>query len=282
MVRRNALAASTVALCASVVVMMLGAADAVADSSTSNRGRSNSDKSTPGRSNQGDSGWDVPGSGPSSHDRHDWHDWHDPRADSNTDVREDVDQPPEAPSSPTAPGDVSTPEPSQPVVTSTSSSGTAAGGPTVGGGPATTGAAGTEAVSASTAPTPPNGAELSAAGSPAPAVLLVEAASDDRPVASPLAPPDQGRDASASESPTESPSASPSESAVPDFIEEALGAATPGPAATGLSPDSAQSGVLVAILAFAVLLFLAAHQLGGRRDRGLAGARDAEVVARFK
>jgi hypothetical protein len=43
--------------------------------------------------------------------------------------------------------------------------------PTVGGGPATTGATGSEAVSASTAPTPPNGAEPSAAGSPAPAVL---------------------------------------------------------------------------------------------------------------
>jgi hypothetical protein len=43
--------------------------------------------------------------------------------------------------------------------------------PTVGGGPATTGATGLEAVSASTAPTPPNGAEPSAAGSPAPAVL---------------------------------------------------------------------------------------------------------------
>jgi hypothetical protein len=43
--------------------------------------------------------------------------------------------------------------------------------PTVGGGSATTGAAGLEAVSASTAPTPPNGADPSAAGSPAPAVL---------------------------------------------------------------------------------------------------------------
>jgi hypothetical protein len=47
--------------------------------------------------------------------------------------------------------------------------------PTVGGGSATTGAAGSEAASVSTAPTPPKGAEPSAAGSPAPAVLADEA-----------------------------------------------------------------------------------------------------------
>jgi hypothetical protein len=47
--------------------------------------------------------------------------------------------------------------------------------PTVGGGSATTGAAGFEAASASTAPTPPKGAEPSAAGSPTPAVLAHEA-----------------------------------------------------------------------------------------------------------
>ena len=43
--------------------------------------------------------------------------------------------------------------------------------PTVGGGSATTGATGFEAASASPAPTPPKGAEPSAAGSPTPAVL---------------------------------------------------------------------------------------------------------------
>jgi len=47
--------------------------------------------------------------------------------------------------------------------------------PTVGGGSATTGATGFEAASASPAPTPPKGAEPSAAGSPAPAVLTARA-----------------------------------------------------------------------------------------------------------
>ena len=46
--------------------------------------------------------------------------------------------------------------------------------PTVGGGSATTGATGFEAASASPAPTPPKGAEPSAAGSPTPAVLAHE------------------------------------------------------------------------------------------------------------
>ena len=63
---------------------------------------------------------------------------------------------------------------------------------------------------------------------------------------------------------------------------DALGAMAFVPVAAGLSPDAAESGVFVAILAAAALLFLAAQQRGRRRDRWLAAARDAESVARFK
>jgi pilus assembly protein FimV len=137
------------------------------------------------------------------------------------------------------------------------SPGSASGGPTVGGAPATTtGAAGNEAAAVSTAPTPPNGAEPAAAGSPG-----------------------------AVGSPAETPaSPEPAPAADTDFsdLSGAIGATDPLPAATGLSPDTTRPGLLVAVLAFAVLLFLVAHQFVDGRDPRLGATRDAEAVARFR
>ena len=136
---------------------------------------------------------------------------------------------------------------------------TVTGGTTVGGAPATSsGAAETEALVAPTAPTPPNGAETAAAGSPGAAV-----------------PSEEGQVAAGS-------SPSPEAAALPGAVGAAVGATDPLPVAGGLSPDTTGSGVIVAILAFVVLLFLVAHQFVDRRDPRLYAAHDAEAVARFR
>jgi len=277
MVRRIGLTASALVLGASAVVMLFGAADAVADSSRSARS-STPGKSTPDNGNRGNSdhGNSNRGSSDPSSSK--------PSISDQADDRKDEDNAHEAPSSLAPRRGESTSDASSPGELSTSSNGAVTGGPTVGGRPANTGAGGTEAVSASTAPTPPNGAEPSAAGSPAAAVFLVQAPPSLTPVA--FVPVEESPVASA---PVEESAAAPSVPAegsgaivVPDIGDDALDASGPRAVATGLSPDAHQSGVFVAILAAAVLLFLAVHQIAGRRDHGLAGARDAERVARFR
>ena len=148
-------------------------------------------------------------------------------------------------------------------------------GATVGGEPATTArAAGLEAAAASTAPTPPNGAEPAAAGSSAAALNPGPDAGAGHAATT------GGGDAVLS-SPRVAGSAlaygSPTRSALPDLVS-----AGPLPDASGLSPDTTHPGAVVAILAFAVLLFVVAQQLVDRRDPGLAMARDAEGAERFR
>ena len=276
MVRRISVAAFAVVLGAAAVIMLFGAASAFADSSTSTPGRSAHGRSTPDDPAPDESSPDV-STPDTSAGGFSSHDLRDRLADAIDEAREDLRRLHLALSSPAPPGGESTPEPSPPTGTSTSSTGTATGGPTVGGGSATTGAAGPETDSVSTAPTPPNGAEPSAAGSPAAAVLPTEATPDESTAASP-----GGEDAPNQAAPAQAADPGSDAGAVPDFIGDALDATGPRPVAAGLSPDATKSGVFVAILALAVLLFLAAHQFVGRRDRGLAGARDAESVARFK
>jgi hypothetical protein len=133
-------------------------------------------------------------------------------------------------------------------------------GPTVGGAPATTtGAADTEALVAATAPTPPNGAEPAAAWSPAVAVLSDAAEVDAAPPPAHDAP------------------------ALPESLGSALIRVTdPRPAANGLSPDTMRSGVLVAILAFAVSLLVVAYQFVDRGNPRRRVMRVTEAVARFR
>ncbi len=158
---------------------------------------------------------------------------------------------------------------------------TVSGGPTVGGAPATTtGAAVTEALVAPTAPTPPNGAEPAAAGSPGAAVptdgVVAEVAASSPAVVAEVAASSPPVDAEVAAAPP--PAAAP---ALPDLLGSAIAATGPLPAANGLSPDATESGGLVAVVAFVVLLFLVAHQLVDRRDPRLRAARDADAVARF-
>jgi hypothetical protein len=153
--------------------------------------------------------------------------------------------------------------------------GQSAGEPSVGGAQATTnGADGNEAVSASTAPTPPNGAEPPAAASPGAA---------DTSAAAPLpaeTPPSDAPADIASAAPA--PPAPATSDVVLDDLNDVLDATGPKPVATGLSPDTTKQSVLVALLAFAVLLFLVGYQLVDRRDPRRDATRDAEAVARFR
>jgi hypothetical protein len=148
--------------------------------------------------------------------------------------------------------------------------GQSSGEPSVGGAQATTnGADGNEAVSASTAPTPPNGAEPPAAASPGAADISTAAPTPADP---PLDP------ATAAPAPLTPVPAN----GVLDDVGDVLGATGPKPVATGLSPDTTQPSVLVALLAFAVLLFLVGYQLVDRRDPRRDATRNAEAVARFR
>jgi hypothetical protein len=139
-------------------------------------------------------------------------------------------------------------------------------GPTVGGAPATTtGAAETEALVATTAPTPPNGAEPAAAWSPAVAVLF------DAAVVQPAPPP------------VDNAPLADDALALPEPFGSALIRVTdPRPAAHGLSPDTMRSGALVAMLAFAVSLLVVAYQLVDRRNPRRRVTRAAEAVAHFR
>ena len=175
MPRRTGLAACAVVLGTTAVLTLFGAGSAVADSSrgsgySGSSGGSNSRSSYSGGSDSrgysggSDSGYGGKSRGMSSDDGNSR------RNDYTPDARQNVKQPQ---SSPTPPGGGMTNGASPPDWTPT---GTVAApeGPTVGGRPATTGAAGTEAASASTAPTPPNGAVPAAAGSPAAAVFSLQ------------------------------------------------------------------------------------------------------------
>ena len=151
-----------------------------------------------------------------------------------------------------------------------------AGEPSVGGAQATTnGADGNETLVASTAPTPPNGAEPPAAASPGVA--------DTSPVAVEVP-----ADATAVSTPAETAVSAPAETApalderLLDGLDGVIGTTGPKPVAAGLSADTTRPGVLVAVLAFAVLLFLVGYQLIDRRDPRRDSTRDDEAVARFR
>jgi hypothetical protein len=140
-------------------------------------------------------------------------------------------------------------------------------GPTVGGAPATTaGAAEPEALVAATAPTPPNGAEPAAAWSPAVAVL-----SDAAVVHAAPPPVDDAR-----------PLVDHALSLPESFGSALIRVTDPRPAAHGLSPDTMRSGVLVAILAFAVSLLVVAYQLVDRGNPRRRVMRAAEAVVHFR
>ena len=152
--------------------------------------------------------------------------------------------------------------------------GQSSGEPSVGGAQATTdGADGSEALVASTAPTPPNGAEPPAAVSPG--------AADTSPAAT-VAVVDAPTDAAAA--PATGPAATPPapDSGLLDDFDGVIDATGPKPLAAGLSADTTRPGVLVALLAFVVLLFLVGYQLVDRRDPRREATRDAEAVARFR
>jgi hypothetical protein len=69
----------------------------------------------------------------------------------------------------------------------------------------------------------------------------------------------------------------------PELFGSALIRVTdPRPAAHGLSPDTMRSGVLVAILAFAVSLLVVAYQLVDRGNPRRRVMRAAEAVAHFR
>ncbi len=151
--------------------------------------------------------------------------------------------------------------------------GQSSGEPSVGGAQATTnGADGNEALAASTAPTPPNGAEPPAVASPG--------AADTSPVATDAVVGDPADAATDAAAPAATPPA-PDGGLLDDF-DRVIGATGPKPVAAGLSPDATRPGVLVAMLAFAVLLFLVGYQLVDRRDPRRDATRDAEAVARFR
>lgn len=176
-----------------------------------------------------------------------------------------------APAGPTPTGLTPTgPTPTGVTPTGLTPAGPVSVGPTVGGAPATTqGAADTEALVAATAPTPPNGAETAAAWSPVAAVQPDGAAEVEVSAVLPPA--------------IEVPSTAAEEPLLFELLRSAAVVVTdPRPAARGLSPDTTESGALIAILAIVVSLFVVAHQLLDRGDPRRSRARVAEAVARFR